>query len=537
MDSRENKKQHYFSEWLDKLQQESWQLELLISGLALFGIWESRELVYNLQTYFEVNSVSSMNFYQDAFLFILRTGWVIFFINLLIHIIIRGLWIGAIGLRYVSGDIDFDELDYSPEFQNYYKKKIGSFDMYVERLEKLSSVLFSYTFLLFFLVLSLIAFVLFFSLISTLLDHILGEPASGVHLSVVILGVVYFGLGFLVFLDFVSLGMFKKITDKTVSKVYLAIYRFYSTVSLSFIYRPLLLNFIDNAYTKRLFFLAIPYALAIVLTSGQLYSERYGFIPSFDFDEPFNNEISRSSVNWIFYDDLRLAHVTKNGTIERNIKKKKISYASLNAYAQAGNVADLFLEYRMDDDQLLNMRNPSLTAFKKTGLRHSLFMINNVKDEVIETLRIEENRKINYFRFVLRGETEKIDSSYQAQFGYLTDSLKQYTVDDYDSLVDNIQNEYRSARSRHMEDRLLAIKQELLNLYRVEIDGKMLTEDLDCSFFTHPNLRERGLLCHIFIDSLARGKHIIDIRKIEFKNGCTDDCPVHRISIPFLKVQ
>ena len=27
-----------FSQWLEKLQQESWQLELIISGIALFGI-------------------------------------------------------------------------------------------------------------------------------------------------------------------------------------------------------------------------------------------------------------------------------------------------------------------------------------------------------------------------------------------------------------------------------------------------------------------------------------------------------------------
>ena len=535
MESHDNKKQHFFSEWLDKLQQESWQLELLISGLALFGIWESRELVYDLRTYFQVNSVSSMSFYQAAFLFILKTGWVIFFINLLIHIIIRGLWIGAIGLRYVSGDIDFDHLDYSPQFQEYYKKKIGSFDIYVERLEKLSSVLFSYTFLLFFLVVSLIAFILFFSLISALLNRILGEPASGVHFSVIILGMIYYGLGFLVFLDFVTLGVFKKITDRTVSRVYLAIYRFYSTVSLSFIYRPLLLNFIDNTYTKRLFFLAIPYAFAIVLTSGQVYSERFGFIPSFHLDETYNDEISRSSINWILYDDLRLAYVSKNGTLERNIKKRKITYASLNSYRQEGNVADLFLEYRRDDDELLSQRNPSLTAFNKTGLRHSIFMRNRVVDDVIEELRREENRKINYFRYIIRDEKEKIDSSYQKDFGHLADSLSQYTIDDYDRLIDDVQAEFRSARAKHMENRLEAIKQEFLSLYEIEIDGQSVIEDLDCSYYTHPNLRERGLLCHIFIDSLTTGRHMIDIHKTNYRKGCTDDCPVRRISIPFLK--
>ncbi len=31
----------FFKEWLEKLQQESWQLELIISGFALYGVYNS----------------------------------------------------------------------------------------------------------------------------------------------------------------------------------------------------------------------------------------------------------------------------------------------------------------------------------------------------------------------------------------------------------------------------------------------------------------------------------------------------------------
>ena len=37
--AKQNKKS--FSKWLNKLQQESWQLELLISGLVIFALLES----------------------------------------------------------------------------------------------------------------------------------------------------------------------------------------------------------------------------------------------------------------------------------------------------------------------------------------------------------------------------------------------------------------------------------------------------------------------------------------------------------------
>ena len=103
--------------WLDKLQQESWQLELLISGFAIFGLFELRnfltgsmELVYaNYHSDFTIQVTYTM-------LVVSFLVTQIFIANLLIHILVRGLWIGAIGLRYVSGDIDYDKLKYNERF-------------------------------------------------------------------------------------------------------------------------------------------------------------------------------------------------------------------------------------------------------------------------------------------------------------------------------------------------------------------------------------------------------------------------------------
>ena len=36
--TRKEKNKNSFSEWLGKLQQESWQLELLISGLVIYAL-------------------------------------------------------------------------------------------------------------------------------------------------------------------------------------------------------------------------------------------------------------------------------------------------------------------------------------------------------------------------------------------------------------------------------------------------------------------------------------------------------------------
>lgn len=136
-----------FKEWLEKLQQESWQLELIISGFVLSWIYNSKGLIYQLQFFNVDHFVGPLPLLET----ILQVGWKIFFINLLIHVILRSLWIGAIGLRYVSGEINYEQLNYSSTFSKYLERKVGDYDDFIGKLEKICSVLFSYTFLLFLL--------------------------------------------------------------------------------------------------------------------------------------------------------------------------------------------------------------------------------------------------------------------------------------------------------------------------------------------------------------------------------------------------
>ena len=110
-----------FKKWLDILQQESWQLELIISGFAIYGLFAVIEPIEmaRLQAENDKNVFSTLLFQG------LEISWYIITINLIAHVILRGLWIGAIGLRYVSGEIEYDKLNYSPKFskisRNLYK--------------------------------------------------------------------------------------------------------------------------------------------------------------------------------------------------------------------------------------------------------------------------------------------------------------------------------------------------------------------------------------------------------------------------------
>ncbi|MGB4960699.1 MAG: hypothetical protein WBO36_14550, partial [Saprospiraceae bacterium] len=62
-----------FKEWLEKLQQESWQLELLISGFAIFGIYSARGLIVDFNFFKHNEAFGEIGFIVGMVGFIFET--------------------------------------------------------------------------------------------------------------------------------------------------------------------------------------------------------------------------------------------------------------------------------------------------------------------------------------------------------------------------------------------------------------------------------------------------------------------------------
>jgi hypothetical protein len=254
-----------FKQLLQRLQEESWQLELLISGFAIFGLisaFPTIELAVN-------DAQNSQQIYKLTIYSIAWASCAILIFNLLLHVLLRGLWIGALGLRYVSGDIDYDDLKYSPKFTKYLKKRVGSFDKYIATLEDYCSVIFAISFLLIFYVLAITFTILAIALIANYLlgnDDLPNWLSKGVGITLILF--VIFGM-FFTLIDFITLGFLKK--KKWISKIYFPIYWVFSFITLSFLYRPLVYNFLDNKFGRRLSFVLVPFYLVIALTLSLRY--------------------------------------------------------------------------------------------------------------------------------------------------------------------------------------------------------------------------------------------------------------------------
>jgi len=338
----EKNKKKSFTKWLEMLQQESWQLELLISGFAIFLLAESYEPVRNLEN--QINLLLSGSAYYGLLFVpyqVILGAWYVLIINLILHVLLRGLWISTIGLRYVSGDIDFDKLKISPKFDQFLRSKIVSFDLYIQQLEKLCSAVFGFTFLIIFILISGGLYVVGLFIIGISMEGISTSFGDIWVLVIVPFLLIYLLGGFIYFLDFITLGWIKR--QKGVAGFYYPIYRFFSVITLAFIYRPIYYNLLDNKFGRNIVLLLIPYLIGFSLISSfNVNTQAY---------LPGNRQVQ--SIRNDFYDD--------------TFDDRPTNSASISSKFVKNGFAELFLPYvARNDDQVIAAICPELKP-AKTG--------------------------------------------------------------------------------------------------------------------------------------------------------------------------
>lgn len=250
-----------------------------MSGVVIFLLIGAYEPLEDLSAWVSIAQLGSSPLVTVAGLFLgfLGLSYLLLIGMFLLHLSIRGMWIGAIGLRSVSGDFDYEKLDYQPRFSNFLLKRLGKFDDYITKLEKNASITFSLAFLLFFAILSV---GLFFMAIMLGIFVFAGsdgqvnseDMAVGKWWFYTILtlsitwALTMFLAGLLYFVDFITFGWLKK--RRWLQRVYYPFYRFLGWITLARLYRPIYYNIIDNPFGKRLVAVYALVAFLITVATG-----------------------------------------------------------------------------------------------------------------------------------------------------------------------------------------------------------------------------------------------------------------------------
>ncbi|HEY9116213.1 MAG TPA: hypothetical protein VIN11_00220, partial [Roseivirga sp.] len=218
------------------------------------------------------------SFVLNTFPYVIR----FFLISLLMHLLLRGFWIGIVGLSSVSNNIDFEKLGFKGPFRKYIPSKVRSLDDLIFFIDQISSVIFAYTYLLVFSILSvaIVSSFLFMILgLVNLIPRIISDQVlmGFASMTIVLIAIIMVIGAIIFFLDTLLFSAFKK--SKWFSVIYFPLYRFFSVISLSFIYRSIYYHLITNFKKKQIIIVSGVLLVMVVLSSQFSSWDRYTYFP------------------------------------------------------------------------------------------------------------------------------------------------------------------------------------------------------------------------------------------------------------------
>ncbi|MCP9235326.1 hypothetical protein [Lewinella sp. JB7] len=132
--------------WLRRLERESWQPELIISGAAILGSLQLPGLIEHAEQYFLLNydrDTLFIGYVAAIYWRLLASGLIVTFI---LHFVVRALWIGLAGLNSVfPGGFKTNER-FSLHYQENMKAEYGDVDGLISRLDRFGSGIFGVAF-------------------------------------------------------------------------------------------------------------------------------------------------------------------------------------------------------------------------------------------------------------------------------------------------------------------------------------------------------------------------------------------------------
>ena len=247
--------------WLKELQLKSWEPEILLSGIVLYGMFQLPKALDSFLFFFQ-NEVFNVINAMDLLIALLKVGinWLI--IGLILHLICRGLWIGMVGLSYsFPKGIHIDRLKFRPL---YLKKvrRVPLFEDIILKLEHVCSFIYSLSFLLFMSLVGIYIYaIVLVGLPLTITALALGRAnineqlayAANFYSNIVAI------VGLVGIVDFVTMGYFRRF--RFFAAAYKPLYWLFNHLTLARFIRPTYYAFVTNLNRWWLFFFLLVFSL------------------------------------------------------------------------------------------------------------------------------------------------------------------------------------------------------------------------------------------------------------------------------------
>ena len=364
--------------WLRRLERESWQAELLISGVALIACLQLPELVDGL-------AILMIDRLPETQSFI---GYIICFLNLfavsilttffVIHFIIRAYWIGLIGLNSVyPNGFKIEDGFYSPIYSRKVAEILPSVKSSIKNIDNLASTQFASAF-------SILTMYVMMSMMSIILVLIYNLLIDIVPSFIFIILLALFVLYFISLSILQVLAMNKKFRyhDK-IQTAYFKTGMYFGMFSSTFLYKPvtqIMFTFASNAKSTKNFLSIIPlFLISVSLTmyhmdhsNIQILVER-GFAGESFYDD---NEINRNFYLEQFDEKDRIfSTVIPSEIISDDFLKVFIPILSNESFI----IENFCNEFQEDKELSLYEKKKSKTNYEyECSLKYHKIFLNNV---------------------------------------------------------------------------------------------------------------------------------------------------------------
>ncbi len=251
--------------WLQRLKEESWEAELLVSTISIYGAFQ----MFNLIEWVTNKFIDLLNPNQYVI------GYFIVFLGLLavsilvsmfvIHFFLRAYWVGLVGLNSVFPDYSVEDSAYSKIYTEKMVAILPKLKNSIQKVDELCSVIFSaaFTFLLLYAYMALFAsiYLLFFNSLSNFIPS-----------SILLIPTFILVTGFLVQALVSIIANFKQFKEnERIQTLNFNIVRIVSIISYGPLYKSILQVFIvfgSNFKKKK----HIVYLLFLFVCSGVMVS-------------------------------------------------------------------------------------------------------------------------------------------------------------------------------------------------------------------------------------------------------------------------
>ncbi len=228
-------------DWLRDLQNESWQIEVVLSGLILFSLFQGFHFIDYIESRF-IFEFSILSVQGLGGILKTANAWLI--ICFVTHLLLRAVWVGMVGLSYSFPEgIIKENLKYRPVFKQFLSQ-IPQTRERILQLERWASTMFAMAYMFFMSLLGALSFIMVLLVLPVFAMKPLFSNFGNYAYAAGWFNTIIVSTGIIFIFDFLTLGLLKKIPY--FARIYYPIYRVVNVVTFAFMYRNIYYTLITN---------------------------------------------------------------------------------------------------------------------------------------------------------------------------------------------------------------------------------------------------------------------------------------------------